>query len=149
MREIKFRAWDKEEKKMTEIFEIGGNNSICYRDIEDVYMCGKDDLGCLEFEIMQYTGLKDKNGKEIYERDIIKNNRYECLSEVIWKQTEACKAGIVKGVFGEDNDLDGFISEIGGFKFSGIGKYKDKTKAHYIGEFEIIGNIYENPELIK
>lgn len=135
MRETRFRKYD----KTNNIWIIMDLNSIGYNGEQ-----GWDDES-----VGQYTGLKDKNGKEIYEGDIIKNNRYECLSEVIWKQTEVCKAGIVKGVFGEDGDLGGFIFEIGGFGFGGVGKYKDKIKVHYIGEFEIVGNIYENPELIK
>ncbi len=91
MREIKFRAWDKSEKRywsQKEMNEIGGF----------YYTFGVSPLK-KEFDLQQYTGLKDKNGKEIYEGDVMV--------------------------------LDGPIFR------SGL--------SHCI----IIGNIYENPELIK
>ena len=58
-REIKFRAWDTRQKKMVGDFDSGFN----YRWFE----CQHKDCHVL----MQYTGLKDKNGKEIYEGDVV------------------------------------------------------------------------------
>lgn len=67
---------------------------------------------------MQYTGLKDKNGKEIYEGDIILGN-----ATVTWKE-----------------DITGFGITTGKY---GLINYKNHS------DFKVIGNIYENPELIK
>ena len=69
MREIKFRAWDKQTKKMWMskcylLIDIA--NGRPFNTVEDMYM-PKD-----RYILMQYTGLKDKNGKEIYEGDICK-----------------------------------------------------------------------------
>lgn len=66
MREIKFRAWDREYKFMIDPFYLGSLNAV--------YGCDND------WEIMQYTGLKDKNGTEIYEGDIIQVPLYDRIS---------------------------------------------------------------------
>ena len=78
MREIKFRAWDKELKEMFYPSSISWKNKI-------MWVCGSHGKNKLEYEIekprtelMQFTGLLDKNGKEIYEGDIvIKKGRSE------------------------------------------------------------------------
>lgn len=107
MREIKFRAWPKygSEKKMIHTPQQGygwGYWGDCV-------------FGKGEYEIMQFTGLKDKNGKEIYEGDIIK-------------------------------EIDGEIREVEGPDFY---PFQDCVAAVDPEESEIIGNIYENPELLK
>ena len=108
MREIKFRAWDKKYKKMY-LGDIRA--ALAYPD-EDV-------------EIMQYTGLKDKNGKEIYGGDILGQychllNGTE-FGKVVYLQEDARFLFDVGGVYGAIN----------------------------VEECKIIGNIYENPELME
>lgn len=113
MREIKFRAWDKD-----------GIFGMIYVSLGDFLDKPQEFEGGLqEFEIMQYTGLKDKNGKEIYEGDIIQ-----------WPDPEVC--GIDRGpvVYG-----DGWFYA-DGWCGKGSPAYK---------ECEVIGNIYENPELLE
>ena len=112
MREIKFRAWHKEEKRMSEPFELG-------EDI--IYDTNNNYLGTIydELAIMQYTGLKDKNGREIYEGDICR----------LW-YPDGYKLGVVEfknGCFYWNSNSVGFWNE----------------------ELEVIGNIYENPELLE
>jgi hypothetical protein len=110
---IKFRAWDKEHKKM--IYEIPLATVNFYGSLEEFFKYT---------ELMQYTGLEDKNGKEIYEGDILfnPNDRYEYY-EVRWNSKEACFE------LGDDGSL---MSKYGLASFWGIS-----------------GNIYENPELIS
>ena len=114
MREIKFRAWDKEELTMTppELMSLMPN---CIKS--------EDDLDVF----MQYTGLKDKYSNEIYEGDIISqpyvdfgNNLSTMIGEVIYSR-------------------DSFV----------IDNKKDQTLEVVMGYCEVIGNIYENPELLK
>ena len=111
MREIKFRAWDKDHKEMIEDVDVGRNCLVGHstKGGAPVYM-GK------EFELMQYTGLKDKNGKEIYEGDFLKSG--DCQYFVEW-------------------GASGFLPFI------------DPHLNMGIVEYEIVGNIYENPELTK
>jgi uncharacterized phage protein (TIGR01671 family) len=127
MREIKFRAWDKERNRMLEfgLFDLD---------------CGQWDteIGSInDFPIMQYTGLKDKKGKEIYEGDIIKIDYEDC-----WDTEEKGKVEEV-----------GRLSVDGCFPFNYTSKSDDPgdTDIHpYHRETaEVIGNIYENPELLK
>lgn len=129
-REIKFRAWNKVINKMVyfDLFSIGTNSpstelraSIKQTETQDYYDTDFDD-GEMENTILtQFTGLKDKNGKEIYEGDILRGNG--------------------------DWDKPILVKWEGG-GFHGVGGYKH-VGFNFFNLFEIIGNIYENPELLK
>jgi uncharacterized phage protein (TIGR01671 family) len=127
MKEIKFRAWDRERKRMLYdvVFAIHKNLIA----VADQNCCGIGQNGYFtvifqnslprdQIVLMQYTGLKDKNGKEIYEGDIIVDsfNHYE-KGKVAENTAEFWWEVIEYGL--EDAEL------------------------------EVIGNIYENPELLK
>jgi uncharacterized phage protein (TIGR01671 family) len=122
MREIKFRVWDKENKKMSKVGAIDWNLACseiitCNTQYEKLYNGYHEDF---DFILMQYTGLKDKNGKEIYEGDVVK----------------ADYAG--SHPFGE------IVYDSGAFKV----KIFDSPFFFYDCKVEVIGNIYENSELI-
>lgn len=125
MREIKFRVWDKEEKTMfppATLEEIVDNIDMGLPVSIDGWRCDGDNLGDRDrFVWLQYTGLKDKNGKEIYDGDVI--------------ETGGARGGIVGKVV--------YIEE--GFSIECELGYED----FYWDTLEVIGNIYENPELIK
>ena len=133
MREIKFRAWDKEYEKMTyfddedyeyepplvfrldQVFKKDSN----YDDYEDFEYNDVTDV----VEVMQYTGLHDKNGKEIYEGDIVKS---------FFVDTDEAGNEIYKY----------YIIEV---------KYDEVLCSYKIDKFmnlEVIGNTYENKELL-
>ena len=133
MREIKFRAWLKEDKKMVNVETMDfADKSMQYlekSEIVNAYLLRRvifDDI-----ELMQYTGLKDKNGKEIYEGDIIKykfpyDRRIKHISPVFYMESQASY-----GV------LDIYKNE--------IPLYTISTNNY----FEVIGNIYENKNLLE
>lgn len=127
MRVPKFRAWVKAGKRMLPVGEIDFDYEFAYLEEENGYRCERD---FDEIELMQFTGLKDKNGKEIYEGDIV---RYECCSEgyveeVIYDD-KRCNFGTIDKD-GETFSFDALISDF------------------YVNCFEVIGNIYENKELL-
>ena len=118
MRKIEFRAWDKKDKMMyPEVVGIDFYNGIL--DLHPDYNCKVVMRDCI---LMQYTGLKDKNGKEGYHKDIWTDGLHKYL--VKWIDKKAC------------------------FVLQGIIIKREYSMAHFI-EGEIIGNIYENSELIK
>lgn len=133
MREIKFRAWDKEDKKMYVVAHISnlltvGTYVTVRKNEPDAITKIERDLEEDTYELMQYTGLKDKNGKEIYEGDIVK--RYD-------------QNGIIK--FNFLVEQDGAVVDVPNFGFN---MHNDDENESLYGELEVIGNIYENPELL-
>ena len=129
MREYKFRAWEKNTNSMV-LFSLGENNiGYIAKDGEFYHFDIFDSLDC----IMQYIGLKDKNGKEIYEGDILETT-YQA-----WNRDRPPTYSIEKHkliVRYEESECDGF-------PFIG---YYFNTHPNY---WEVIGNIYENPELLN
>ncbi len=126
-REIKFRAWNIQTKRMLkDSINLNHGEGLDYNQAEE------------DFILMQFTGEKDKNKKEIYEGDILK---FE---------------------FTKDNKNRGLVHYHGVVWYAKKSKWalrrknKDKKKTHIVGlgkikliDHEVIGNIYENPELLE
>lgn len=173
MREIKFRVWSSYYGEFIEDFDnfelrLGSPNVVSWTDIAcdghgpDAIGCGgcydayvTHDVDEKKFILMQYTGLKDKNGKEIYEGDIVISPKPYNLEHY-------------KGP-----GLNGFKGEVGYIVCNGIGFHvrhrsfygECENQVNVIHEgyglisgydlwnhqrqFEVIGNIHENPELLE
>ena len=121
MREIRFRAWDYTQNKIRIVTDL---MSVCDGSWNVSYDGGENYTG--DIVLMQYTGLKDKNGKEGYESDFFKD-----------------KHGIVYKV---EHDENGWIF-IGGDV--GYRPSEFLTNVPYSLNGEFIGNVWENPELLE
>ena len=120
MREIKFRAWDKDEKRMTTTFSVSSQGQVTFTPLGEStrYLTG--------YILMQFTGLLDKNGKEIYEGDIIVSSFSPNKVEVV----EINNISHFDGNFSHIQGI-GFVTELD------------------IDNLEIIGNVWENPKLLE
>jgi uncharacterized phage protein (TIGR01671 family) len=130
MRDIKFRAWDKKEKKM--VFWKG-----LFWDEEYDCACFEGEMtkDRTHYELMQYTGLKDEKGKEIYEGDIVKylfSDDYAGEEFLEIKRPIEFREGMFYPICMRDSSFHDF-----------------DDKPLVWKDFEVIGNIYENPELLK
>lgn len=127
MREIKFRAWFDE-------YSIGEWEMVYFSLENIIHMIDPGDDGIKWSDgdaVMQYTGLKDKNGKEIYEGDVV-----------------APGDGRFKEVNGKQHDFS-YVVKFEMFSAGDMGM--DSYGFHfnpYWKSIEVIGNIYENPELL-
>lgn len=143
MRKIKFRAWDKLENTMRLVKSINFADDGFAETIL-VHLVGGQAHGYVygeSCELLQYTGQKDKDGKEIYEGDIVVYTRVQytdCSRTVI----EAMAPPVVGEVYYADSVWLGLKNSNGSGRILMPGTIDN-------GEFEIIGNIYENPELLE
>lgn len=146
MRELKFRAWDKIHKQMRPIIRL----DLPFGEITDLSQISMDD-NYLKWEyardliIMQYTGLKDKNGKERYGGDIIKFQYDTGYSK------ETTKGIIKAGKYQAGHNDWGDIMALGFYvqQIDVCIRQEWNMCCSEIEKGEIIGNIYKNPELIK
>ena len=126
MREIKFRAWDDFDKRMGLVTDICFENDVCVNFSPDVEY---EKFEWQDIVLMQYTGLKDKKGVEIYEGDLVKNaNGHPHV--------------VVYGLDDTTNPANycGFI-----MRRNGVNELFEWSNWN----LEVIGNIHSNPELIK
>ena len=122
----KFRAWDTTNKEMfKDTFSITESGQVVVVEQEDV-MCPPDYVFVDNLVIMQSTGLKDKNGKEIFEGDIVKMSK-DVYSEPTYYEVVRHRGGA----------------------------YHLESKQHGCElwlrhtDCEVVGNLYENPELLE
>lgn len=125
MRTIKFRAWDIAEKRMIthpSLWTLDLNGGLFYGNAK---MTKNNDVINYPIILMQFTGLTDKNGKEIYEGDIVKDS--ECSENHVVEIKEYVNA--------DYEDM-----------WTGIGWNLHLCNVENV---EVIGNKWENPELMK
>lgn len=115
MREIKFRAWDIQTESMRDVLVIDWVNELI--DLSS----GIIERRPHEVILMQYTGLKDKNGVEIYEGDIVRYFRNE-LAVIVYRD--------------------------GGVDIRSLSWGDCEPLQRRLGEIEVIGNIYQNKDLL-
>ena len=125
MREIKFRAWSSGRKEMAEVESIHFKGNAVYLISKYLRLVANLD----ETELMQFTGQKDMNGKEVFEEDILK--------------LENRDFGIV-----QYNNLNcNYYIQLINYHFNVAIDFKKVFS--YQSKVEIIGNKYENPELLE
>ena len=129
MREIKFRAWHREDKSWLEDWSISNYDKILDLNAE---LVGEGD----NFILCQYSGVKDKNGKEIWEGDIVDWGKWSRNGE----------RAVIEYYSGWGCFIFQFFSQLGG---EGQGSMADIPYRKMTKECKVIGNIYENPELIE
>ncbi len=144
MRELKFRAWNKKYLEMTETFgfeHLRGwdDGSVMANGLDIGHGEDQETGDCYErYIIMQYTELKDKNGKEIYEGDIIQ-------TELRWFNEPRTIINSVsfETVITQSADDEDYSDHTFGWAAGAM------SLVEIVSYSEVIGNIYENPELLE
>ena len=130
MREIKFKAYYKADKRIYEVLYLDfANNELGLWDEETEidFECSFEDV-----ELMQYTGLKDQNDAEIYESDIVKFDPQSPCGDEFYNPRD-----------GETGEV---ILDFGSFVVRPIDKKREDLRFSLseLGDWVVVGNIYEN-----
>ena len=135
MREIKFRAYYKADKRIYEVLYLDfASNELRLWDEETEldFECSFEDV-----ELMQYTGLKDQNNAEIYESYIVKFDPQSPCGDEFYNP--------------RDGEIGEVIFDFGSFVVRPIDKKRENLRFSLseLGDWVVVGNIYENKNLIK
>ncbi len=143
MREIKVKAWHKGMKKFVDVtglhyFEAGALSGVSF---DDESVGEQMDIPIEWFDIIQYTGLKDRNGKEIYEGDITQ----------VFDNRHVVKYGIARRdmASGWTVDIPCFYFDLITHPFKAFPIVVNIKGNHDLEDMKIIGNIYETPHLLQ
>lgn len=132
MREMEFRAWHKAEKRMYHVAILCPDMHTAMLQIGDtLFSCSFEDA-----DLMQYTGLKDKHGKEIFEGDIVKGELRKA-----YLMPHGSNPQIYPVEYEENMQLSPFHILVG---YDG-----ELWTDALVDGFEVIGNIHEHPKLIE
>ena len=153
MHEILFRGKRKDNGEWIEGYYTIQSNHACFaHELKHQHFIFKDicldfNLGGLQkFEVIpktvgQYTGLTDKNGKKIFEGDMIKPFDDEIDKMVV----EFCQGQFLLCLYGER----GYMAEYGWEESGNYGCFEAEPLSSYGDDIDVIGNIHDNPELLK
>jgi len=157
MREIKFRAWIKSVETMVDVESIDFSEKlITHKNLREDSLVDLEPASQIDpfylsyfsdIELMQFTGLKDRNGVEIYEMDIVE-------TESNFGGYSLSLPKVIRGTikWGELNGIMGFI-----FTGKDFVKMPSSASSPFYPNYgldgarkgSVIGNIYEHPELLK
>lgn len=143
-RDHKYRAWDKKRKRMYEVIHLHLSSEGIWATVKGFDIIEQKDIHLQiqpkDIEVMDYTTLQDKNGKDIYEGDILMDQYQDKNYDLDREDDSPITVKIYYPVVFKDGCL-GWIGEITGEFFN----FYD----HPVPETQIVGNVYESPELIN
>lgn len=159
MREIKFRAWHFKLKKMFSAEEMTLDQLALLPDghFANIHSVSTAFTRVFDYDEMcplQFTGMLDRNGKEIYEGDIIQETK---IGEKIWDdeaEVVKCPVGVVEYCAPAFNVIQKIVGEARWLYRDGgsalhLSAYDGFYEWHMVDSYAVIGNIYENPELLN
>jgi uncharacterized phage protein (TIGR01671 family) len=132
MREIKFRAWVLDKKEMLDVDSINYGSRGYGKQLLSIDTFHNKKVPYHSFTLLQYTGLKDKNGVNIYEGDIVK------VEYGIGKVVFYSAMFMIEWVDDKDANMESLAYSNVGYRLG-----------HIREDLEVIGNIYSNPELLN
>jgi uncharacterized phage protein (TIGR01671 family) len=140
-REIKFRAWNSKERQMSKSFTL---HDIGDGRIRGVWSSPRLSFPITDCIMLQFTGLKDETGKEIYEGDVISEMRRHNKAEIRFGTF-----GIGKDSWDITHAATGFVCAFQDGGYTGLNMKSNEAHGFACEEIKIIGNVHQNKRLFK